>query len=89
MINVIIKGDPQTAAAAALDRGIPALWFIRYIEARNQTVAKVGHDHADKLVAWFSEPAQVKTGQGFPDGTLLLFNEPQTRTTVGRPEEDD
>lgn len=69
MLNLIIKGTPEDARAAAQERGIP------YADAspisERETALKVYPNHEDKVVKWYVENA-VKQAP-YPVGTLLFF----------------
>lgn len=76
-ILVEVKGDKHTVALAAASRKIPFA-FVRETTGGNSwlyTVGRVGFQHLDRIRAWNAESSQA-TMCGFPNGTLICFNDP-------------
>lgn len=72
--TAVVKGDRFTAAKAAAARGVPAA-FRNEVDHGRQTIIIVGAQHLDKLAAWMAEPTEWKDGQGYADGSLLIYSE--------------
>lgn len=76
LYTLVVKGDKFTAAHAAADRGIPAV-FLRETTTDTLLVTRAGFT---KLVKWLAERPALLPGQGFPVGTLLLYSEHKDAT---------
>lgn len=78
--TLVVKGDRFTAARAAADRGIPAIFLRenRYLSGMD-TVLATRADVA-VLAKWLAERHPLYPGEGFPGGTLLIYSEHRDAT---------
>ena len=71
MIRIWTKGTPLDLSHACERRSIPHVVVERYIPNFEWTIAQVEDLYRPKVVAWFAEVVDSRTGSGYPAGTLL------------------
>ena len=73
MIHLLIKGDINAAFKAADARCIELTSLAYRVETRD-CVASTTSECIEKVQAWFTAPAELIMGVGYPDGTLLHYS---------------
>ena len=73
MIHLLIKGDINAAFKAADARGIELTSLAYRVETRDCAASTIP-ECLEKVQAWFTTPAELVMGFGYPDGTLLHYS---------------
>lgn len=75
LIVLIIKGsNVEAATLAANQRGVVLASCERRL-GTNECLAKTTCTYLTQIVRWFTEREQMVNGYGYPDGSLLFYNE--------------
>jgi len=71
---ILVKGKPQFAVKCAVERGF-RVKRVKTFDLLRDTVSLYVDGKVEDLVRWFTEHETVIEGYGYPNGTLLHYNE--------------